>query len=83
MSYEDLKNEFEKNNKLHFKLYSLEYVIEHVDNNIQIYAIDYPTMKSKYNSFEELMNNYTVYNEKLIEIVNNIIIINNWSDNNE
>lgn len=83
MSYEDLKNEFEKNNKLHFKLYSLEYLIEQVDNNIQIYAIDYPTMESKYNSFEELMNNYTVYNEKLIEIVNNIIIINNWSDNNE
>ena len=54
-----------------------------MNNFIQIYAIDYPTRKSKYNSLEELMNNFTVYNEKLIEIVNNIVIINNWSDNNE
>lgn len=83
MSYESIKREFETNNRVKFKLYSLEYLIERADNYVQVYAIDYPTRKSKYNSFEELMNNYTVYNEKLIEIVNNIIIINNWRDNNE
>lgn len=75
MSYESIKNEFESNSKIKFKLYSLEYLIEKVDNYIQIYAIDYPTRKSKYNSFEELMNNFTVYNEPLITILNNIKII--------
>ena len=75
MSYESMKSEFETKNKLKFKLYSLEYLIEKVDNCIQIYAIDYPTRKSKYNSFEELINNYTVYNEPLGTILNNIKII--------
>lgn len=75
MSYESIKNEFESNSKIKFKLYSLEYLIEKVDNYIQIYAIDYPTRKSKYNSFEELINNFTVYNEPLITILNNIKII--------
>ena len=70
-----MKNEFEINNQIKFKLYSLEYLIEKVDNYIQIYAIDYPTRKSKYNSFEELINNFTVYNEPLIRILNNIKII--------
>ena len=72
MSYETIKAEFEKDNRLKFKLYSLEYLIEKVDNYIQIYAIDYPTRKSKYNSLEELLNNYTIYNEPLITVLNNI-----------
>ena len=75
MSYESIKNEFESNSRVKFKLYSLEYLIERVDNYVQVYAIDYPTRKSKYNSFEELINNFTVYNEPLITILNNIKII--------
>ena len=76
MSYESIKKEFEINNRLSFKLYSLEYLIERVDDNyILIYAIDYPTRKSKYNNLEELMNNYTVYNEPLITIVSNIKLV--------
>lgn len=78
-----MKNEFETNNRIRFKLYSLEYLIERVDNYVQIYAIDYPTRKSKYNSFEELLNNFTIYNEPLIEIAKNIVVINNRSDINE
>ena len=72
MNYESIKDEFETNNLLKFKLYSLEYLIEKVDNYVQIYAIDYPTRKNKYNSFEELINNYTVYNEPLITLLNNV-----------
>lgn len=70
-----MKNEFETNKKIKFKLYSLEYLIERVDNYVQVYAIDYPTRKSKYNSFEELMNNFTIYNEPLITLLINIKII--------
>lgn len=76
MNYESIKDEFETNNQLKFKLYSLEYLIEKVDNYVQIYAIDYPTRKNKYNSFEELINNYTVYNEPLITLLNNVKKIN-------
>ena len=72
MSYESIKNEFESNSRVKFKLYSLEYLIERVDNYVQVYAIDYPARKSKYNSLEELFNNFTVYNEPLITLVNNI-----------
>jgi len=75
MNYESMKNEFETNNQIKFKLYSLEYLIERVDNYVQVYAIDYPTRKSKYNSFEELMNNFTIYNEPLITLLINIKII--------
>ena len=72
MSYESIKNEFESNSKIKFKLYSLEYLIERVDNYVQVYAIDYHTRKSKYNTLEDLFNNFTVYNEPLITLINNI-----------
>ena len=75
MSYESIKNEFESNSRVKFKLYSLEYLIERVDNYVQVYAIDYPTRKSKYNTVEELFNNFTVYNESLISLINNIKIV--------
>ena len=72
MSYESIKREFETNNRVKFKLYSLEYLIERADNYVQVYAIDQPTRKSRYNSLEELFNNFTVYNEPLITLLNNI-----------
>lgn len=72
MSYESIKNEFESNSRIKFKLYSLEYLIERVDNYVRVYAIDYPTRKSKYNTLEDLFNNFTVYNEPLITLINNI-----------
>lgn len=75
MSYESIKNEFESNSRVKFKLYSLEYLIERVDNYVQVYAIDYPTRKSKYNTLEELFNNFTFYNESLISLINNIKIV--------
>ena len=39
MDYNNLKQLFETNQKLHFKLYSLEYIVETSDNRIVIYAI--------------------------------------------
>ena len=75
MSYEAIKSEFKTNNRIKFKLYSFEYIIERVDNYVQVYAIDYPTRKSKYNTLEELFNNFTVYNEPLITLLSNIKLI--------
>ena len=39
MDYNNLKQLFETNHKLHLKLYSLEYNIEAFDNKVVIYAI--------------------------------------------
>lgn len=80
MSFDDLKNIFDAKKEIRFKLYSLDYIIETTDNIVQIFAIDYPTRKSKYNSIDELFNYFTVYNEPLITLINNIKIRN---DNNE
>ena len=72
MDYNNLKQLFETNQKLHLKLYSLEYNIEVVDNKVVIFAIYYEKNKKYFNSFDELMNNYTVYNEALINQLNRI-----------
>lgn len=76
MDYNNLKQLFETNQKLHLKLYSLEYNIEVIDNKITIYAIYYAKNKKYYSSFEDLMNNYTVYNEPLINQLNRIKVLN-------
>lgn len=76
MSYEELKNKFNIDHKLKFKLYSLEYNVELVNDKVEIYAISYENRKNYYNSFDELMNNYTVYNEPLVVQINRIQIIN-------
>ena len=81
MTFDYLNNEFEKNNIVKFKLYSLDYIAEKVDSFIQVYAVDYPTRKNKYNSFEEAMNSFKVYNEPLIEQLDRIIIVNQGEDN--
>lgn len=75
MEYNELKKRFDSNNKLKIRLYSLEYIIEKVDNHIEIYVIYYEKRKFSYDSFDELMNNYTVYNEPLIEQIDRIKIL--------
>ena len=75
MDYNNLKQLFETNQKLHLKLYSLEYNIEAVDNKVVIYAIYYEKNKKYFNSFDELINNYTVYNEPLINQLNRIKVL--------
>ena len=75
MDYNNLKQLFETNQKLHLKLYSLEYNIEVVDNKVVMYAIYYEKNKKYFNSFDELINNYTVYNEPLINQLNRIKVL--------
>ena len=75
VSFNDLQTIFDTNNKIRFKLYSLEYLIEKVDNHVQAYAIDYPTRKSQFSSFKEAMNNFKVYNDPLINQMERINLI--------
>ena len=75
MAYEDFKNKFITNNKIKFKLYSLEYIIDQKDNYVEIYAIYYEKRKQQYKSLDDLVNNYTVYNEPIISQFNRVIVI--------
>lgn len=75
MGYEDFKNKFITNNKIKFKLYSLEYIVEQKDNYVEIYAINYEKRKQQYKSLDDLVNNYTVYNEPIISQFNRVIVI--------
>jgi len=66
MSYEELKKAFEEKKILKFKLYSLDYIVEKLDNQVVIYAPIYNKRKHYYNDLDELLNNFTIYNEPLI-----------------
>ena len=74
MNIEKLKSILAKNNKVTFRLYSLDYVIEIVDNHVQIYSPTYLNDVRKYDNLEELINNFRVYNETLLEVEGRIVI---------
>ena len=74
MNIEKLKSILAQHNKVTFKLYSLEYVIEAFDNKIQIYSTTYPNNIRKYSNIDELLNDFKVYNETLIESQERVII---------
>ena len=74
MDYNQLSELFSNNKLIHFKLYSLEYNIEEENNKVVICANYYEKNKRYFNSFEELMNNFNIYNEPLINQMDRIII---------
>ena len=80
MSFKELQEIFESDNVIKFKLYSLEYVIELVDNIIVAYAIDYSGRKEKFNSLKEAMNNFKIYSEPLINQIDKIELIDKDDD---
>lgn len=49
MVLNELKERFEKNGEVRFKLFSLEYIIKKVDNNIEIYPSLYSNKKYLFN----------------------------------
>lgn len=72
MSYKELENIFNSSNELKFKLFGLEYIIKKVDNGVEVYAILYQNRKKVYLSFQDAMNNFTIYNESLIDNIDRI-----------
>lgn len=75
MVINELKQLFKRQHEVKFKLYSLEYVIKEIDNKIAVYPILYESKKSFFNSLDEALKNYTVYNESIIENIDRLIII--------
>lgn len=74
MNIEKIVNQLTEKNKVEFKLYSLTYVIENKDNMTIIYATSYPKNIKQYKNIEDLLNNFTIYNEPLINHDNRIIM---------
>lgn len=73
--YQELENIFNNSNEIKFKLYSLEYIIRKIDTGVGVFAILYQNRKQTYSSFSDAMNNFTVYNESLIDNIDRIQII--------
>lgn len=73
--YQELENIFNTSNEIKFKLYSLEYIIRKIDTGVEVFAILYQNRKQTYSSFSDAMNNFTVYNELLIDNIDRIQII--------
>jgi len=75
MVLNELKERYEKNNEVKFKLFSLEYIIQNVDNNVVVYPLLYSNKKNKYPTLEEALNYYTIYNESIIENIDRVILL--------
>jgi len=75
MNIDNIKTIFNEKREVHFKLYSLDYTIKEVDNKIFVYADLYDNKKESYNTIDEALNYFTVYNESIIENQNRIMNI--------
>ena len=67
MNIEKIKTLFNQKGEVHFKLYSLEYTIKKENDEILVFADLYATRKQRYNSLDEALSDFTIYNESLIE----------------
>ena len=75
MNIEKIKTIFNEKNEVHFKLYRLDYTIKEENNKIMVYADLYANRKEIYNTIDEVLNYFTVYNESIIENQNRIMNI--------
>lgn len=75
MVLNELKELYEKNKEVKFKLFSLDYTIKEEDGFVIIYAEMYVKQKRKYNTLDELLNNFTIYNESILENIDRLIIL--------
>lgn len=73
ITIEELKKQFITNGRVKFKLYTLDYEIIQNDAQVIIYSLQYPNNKTSFNSFDEVINNYLIYNESIIENEDKII----------
>lgn len=75
MVLNELKERYDKNNEVKFKLFSLEYIIQKNDNGVEVYPLLYSNRKNRYSSLEEALNYYTIYNESIIENIDRVILL--------
>ena len=68
----EVKEKLITNKKIQIRVYSLDYTIEQLDDNVVIYANLYPNQKKSYRTIEELLDNFTIYNENIIDNIDSI-----------
>lgn len=72
MFLNELKERYEKNNEVRFKMFNLEYIIQKIDNNVIVYPLLYSSRKSIYSNLDDALNYYTIYNESIIDNLDRI-----------
>lgn len=77
MLKEKIEQELNEKGIVQIKIYSLDYTIELVENKYVIYANYYKESKKTYNSLKELLSEYKIYNESIIDNINKVKIIDN------
>ena len=65
MNIEKIKAIFNEKGKVKFKIYSLDYIIEKVDNVVVIYSELYPNQKSTYDNIDLVFTVFLIYNENI------------------
>ena len=75
MNIDNIKTIFNEKREVHFKLYSLDYTIKEDNSEILVYADLYDNKKESYNTIDEALNNFTIYNESIIQNQNRIMNI--------
>ena len=71
----ELKQSFSNKELLNFKLFNKEYVIKNNNNHAEIYPADQPHRICIFQTFDEMMKNYTIYNELLKMHIKNIAVL--------
>ena len=72
MNIDEIKRIFNRRGKVEFKLYGMEYTIEKNNNGVSIYPSIYATRILHYKDLENLLGNYTVFNESIFQCQNDI-----------
>ena len=72
MNVDQIKNILTAEQKVKFKLYSLEYVVEIIDGKTVIYTQLYPSKKDTFNNIDELLEQYLIFGENIKENDNRI-----------
>ena len=75
MNIDNIKTIFNEKMEVHFKLYSLDYTIKEDNGKILVYADLYDNKKETYNTIDEALNYFTIYNESIIQNQNRIMNI--------
>ena len=75
MNIEKIKTLIQEKKEVKFKLYSLEYIIRINDNMFEIFSPTYSNDIRKYNSIDDLLTDFSVYNTNLIDSQDRIIIL--------
>lgn len=72
---ESIKKALSQNKEILVKIYSMEYIIKKENNLINIYPKIYPDKKAYYETLEDLLKNYKIYNENIADNIDDISII--------